>query len=62
MLADYNTQEAKEGYKATIKIEGIENTFDGFDKEKNGARSKAAYKMLCYLVGNPVPKDEELNK
>lgn len=62
MLADYDTEEAKEGYKSTIKIDDIDNQFVGFDADKHLARSKAAYKMLCYLVGYEVPTDEELNK
>jgi len=61
-LADYDTKEAKDGFTATVMIDEVDSRFEGTDADKHKARSKAAYKMVCYVLGYQVPSDEDLNK
>ncbi len=61
-LADYETKEAKDGFNATVRIDEVDSQFSSFDADKKLARSKAAYKMVCYVLGLKVPEDSELDE
>lgn len=60
-FADFNTLEVKDGYLATCMIDEIDHKFKGFDKDKQMAMNKAAFKMLSFIVGKELEPDEADN-